>query len=62
LEQHKHWFYELKEKYGNNNIDYDKVLKMEVGKVFERVLMDAGVFKLDSKGLAAFSRFIEFIR
>jgi UDPglucose--hexose-1-phosphate uridylyltransferase len=62
LEQHKHWFYELKEKYGNNNIDYDKVLKMEVGKVFERVLMDAGVFKLDNRGLAAFSRFIEFIR
>lgn len=62
LEQHRDWFIQLKEKYGNDNIDFNKVLKMEVGKVFERVLKDAGVFKLDDKGLAAFSRFIELIR
>ncbi len=62
LEQHRQWFLELREKYGNKNIDFDKVLKMEVGKIFERVLLDAGVFKLDNKGLSAFSRFTELIR
>ncbi|HYF84770.1 MAG TPA: UDP-glucose--hexose-1-phosphate uridylyltransferase [Clostridia bacterium] len=62
LEQHRHWFLQLKEKYGNTDIDMDKVLRTEVGKVFEKVLLDAGVFKLDSKGLEAFSRFINSIR
>ncbi|MHB1393252.1 MAG: UDP-glucose--hexose-1-phosphate uridylyltransferase [Clostridia bacterium] len=62
LEQHRHWFLQLKEKYGNTEMDLDKVLRMEVGKVFEKVLLDAGVFKLDSKGLEAFSRFTNSIR
>jgi UDPglucose--hexose-1-phosphate uridylyltransferase len=62
LEQHKPWFLKLKGKYGNNDVDFDKVLKLEVGRVFEKVLLDAGVFKLDDKGLSAFSKFIDSIR
>jgi len=62
LEQHRHWFLKLKEKYGSSGTDFDRVLKMEVGKVFEQVLLDAGVFKPDTKGLTAFLRFTNFIR
>lgn len=62
LEQHRQWFLQLKEKYGNEACDYEAVLKAEVGKVFERVLLDAGVFKPDNMGLKAFTRFIDSIR
>ncbi|SNS13629.1 UDPglucose--hexose-1-phosphate uridylyltransferase [Anaerovirgula multivorans] len=58
LEQHNIWFNYLKEKYQHVNIDFDEVLKLEVGKIFKRILMDAGVFKQDVKGLEAFHRFI----
>lgn len=36
----------------------DSIIKNEVGKVFEQVLCDAGVFKNDEKGLSAFDKFI----
>ena len=62
LAQHKHWFLELKDKYSDSGADMGKALRMEVGNVFEKVLLDAGVFKLDSKGLEAFTRFINSIR
>lgn len=62
LEQHRHWFLMLKEKYSGSGADLDRVLRMEVGKVFERVLLDAGVFKTDAEGLKAFMRFINLIR
>ncbi len=35
----------------------DEILQKEVGLVFERVLEDAGVYKCDEKGRAAFGRF-----
>lgn len=35
-----------------------KILREEVGAVFEQVLCDSGVFKRDDKGFAAFERFI----
>ena len=35
----------------------DAVLKEEIGIVFKKVLEDAGVFKRDAKGQAAFDRF-----
>ena len=38
------------------------VIRAEVGAVFEQVLLDAGVFKRDSTGQAAFMRFIDTIR
>ena len=36
-----------------------RALKIEVGKVFAKVLEHAGVFKRDLKGAAAFDRFID---
>ena len=35
------------------------IIEAEVGAVFEKVLLDAGVFKRDEAGQAAFMRFIE---
>lgn len=35
-----------------------KILEAEIGRVFEQVLLDAGVFKRDSEGKAAFMRFV----
>ncbi len=61
LEKHLYWYKYLKDKYQGKDVDYDKVLKEEVGIVFRRILMDAGVFKQDKKGLNAFERFIKSI-
>ena len=41
-----------------NSHNAEDILKMEIGKVFEQVLCDAGVFKRNPKGIEAFSRFI----
>lgn len=37
----------------------EAIVRAEVGKVFTRVLEDAGVFKRDAKGKAAFARFMQ---
>ena len=37
-------------------------LTVEVGKVFEQVLEDAGVFKRTEEGAAAFRRFVDTLR
>ena len=37
------------------------ILRQEVGKVFEEVLEDAGVYKRDEAGKAAFLRFIDTV-
>lgn len=58
LQQHREWFYYLKDKYKNRHVDFEPILKLEVGIVFEKILMDAGVFKQDTKGLEAFEGFI----
>ena len=36
------------------------IIRTEVGAVFEQVLLDAGVFKRDEAGYAAFMRFIQY--
>lgn len=39
----------------------NEIIKHELGKVFERVLEDAGVFKRTENGRQAFDRFIQFV-
>ena len=39
----------------------DDILKTEVGKTFVKVLCDAGVYKTDPDGRAAFMRFIDYV-
>ena len=58
IEKHADWVDEFRPKYpGISAENVDAVLKEEIGIVFKKVLEDAGVFKRDAKGQAAFDRF-----
>lgn len=58
IEKHADWVDEFRPKYAVINAEnVDAVLKEEIGIVFKKVLEDAGVFKRDAKGQAAFDRF-----
>lgn len=62
IEKHADWADEIKAKYSDINADnIDKIIKDEIGIVFSKVLEDAGVFKRDEKGQAAFVKFIEHV-
>ncbi len=61
IEKHADWVEEFLPRY-ENSITSDNVmdiLKTEVGNVFVHVLEDAGVYKCDAEGRAAFHRFID---
>jgi len=62
-EYHRPWAEELKRKYGTavSAGDAEKIVKLEVGNKFIRVLSDSGVFKRDEKGKRAFRRFIDHL-
>ena len=53
---HQAWASELKLAYTGGDIDH--YLNTALGRKFERVLEDAGVFKRDDQGQAAFARFL----
>ena len=58
IEKHADWVDAFRSKYPVINAEnVDAVLKEEIGIVFKKVLEDAGVFKRDAKGQAAFDRF-----
>ena len=58
IEKHADWVDAFRPKYPVINAqNIDGILKEEIGLVFEKVLEDAGVFKQDEKGQAAFDRF-----
>ena len=54
---HAKWAEELKVRYTWNTATAQEQLNREVGRVFARVLEDAGVFKRDQAGQEAFKRF-----
>lgn len=59
LEKHADWVEEFLPKYADITEDtIEEILQQEVGKVFCQVLEDAGVYKCNEEGLAAFERFI----
>ena len=61
LSKHGDWVEELKAKYtftADNALD---IILKETGKVFSEVLEDAGVYKCDEEGRAAFDRFVDFV-
>ncbi|MCR1898538.1 UDP-glucose--hexose-1-phosphate uridylyltransferase [Irregularibacter muris] len=58
LKKHKSWYGYLKNKYQGEKASFNDGLKIEVGRKFERALMDAGVFKQDAEGISAFENFI----
>lgn len=58
IEKHADWVDEFRPKYEVINADnVDAIIKEEIGIVFKKVLEDAGVFKRDAEGQAAFDRF-----
>ena len=44
-----------------NEENAEQILRMETGRVFERVLCDAGVFKRTPEGMGAFQKFINIL-
>jgi UDPglucose--hexose-1-phosphate uridylyltransferase len=58
LSKHAEWLSELKEEYDFTPENVNDVLKREVGRVFEEVLEDAGVYKCTPEGREAFRRFL----
>jgi UDPglucose--hexose-1-phosphate uridylyltransferase len=60
IEKHASWAEEFSGHYSRITRDnVDGILKDEVGKVFARVLEDAGVYKCTTEGREAFGRFLE---
>ncbi len=58
IEKHADWVDEFRPKYDVINADnVDAIIKEEIGIVFKKVLEDAGVFKRNAEGQAAFDRF-----
>ena len=58
---HADWAEEILRRREFNAGNAEAVLQEEVGAVFQRVLEDAGVFKRDDAGRAAFRRFLEAV-
>ena len=59
---HAQWARDVLERYPEfSETNAEAILHLEVGKVFEQVLCDAGVFKRDEKGIANFKRFVEVL-
>ena len=56
---HADWAEEILRRREFTEENAESVLQEEVGAVFERVLEDAGVFKRDEAGRAAFRRFLQ---
>lgn len=61
LEKHADWVDEFSKNYTITAENIDKIVEDEIGKVFSRVLEDAGVYKRNEEGKAAFLRFVDSI-
>ena len=60
---HAEWAAEFMPRHPEFNADNAiDIIRAEVGAVFEQVLLDAGVFKRDEEGQAAFMRFIDSLK
>ncbi|MCR4715625.1 MAG: UDP-glucose--hexose-1-phosphate uridylyltransferase [Lachnospiraceae bacterium] len=61
-ESHKAWAEEWIKKYDDINKDnIHKIVQDEIADVFSHVLEDAGVYKRDEEGIAAFMRFTDLV-
>ena len=59
LAVHADWYKEIRAAHPEINEDNAaQIIRDEIGRVFMQVLTDAGVFKRDEAGLAAFDRFV----
>ena len=62
IAKHKAWFEAFRDSYTFTPENVEEILKKEIGKTFQRVLEDAGVYKRTEGGHIAFLRFIATIR
>ena len=62
IAKHADWAEELKARYTFTAENVMDILHAEVGRVFARVLEDAGVYKCTCEGRAAFERFINSVK
>ncbi len=60
--KHKEWFEKFKDNYEFTAENTEEIIKKEIGRTFERVLEDAGVYKCTPEGHNAFLKFIATIR
>ena len=61
LEKHADWYDTFKDAYTFTPENVEGILQDEIGKVFVKVLEDAGVYKCTEEGLKAFHRFIDVL-
>ena len=61
LSKHSAWADAFRADYTFTEENTDGILREQIGKTFVRVLEDAGVFKYDDIGIAAFDRFIDSV-
>ena len=61
LTKHAQWIERLRGKYEFTAENTEQILQQEVGEVFCRVLQDAGVYKRNEEGQAAFLRFLHHV-
>ena len=61
LEKHKEWIEQIKSKTLLTKDNINSILRIEVGKVFAKVLEHAGVFKRSKEGMTAFCQFIDTV-
>ena len=60
--KHKAWFEKFRDNYTFTEENTEQILRDEIGKTFVSVLEDAGVFKCDERGRAAFLKFISTVK
>ena len=61
LDKHNKWIKHLLKTYTFNSSNIDEILRNEVGSIFVKILENAGVFKQNEKGKAAFIEFAKLI-
>ena len=61
LEKHADWYDTFRDNYTFTAENVEGILQEEIGKVFVKVLEDAGVYKCTEEGRAAFDRFISVL-
>lgn len=60
IAHHEKWVEKFINKYEFREDNIDEILHIEIGKTFEEVLEDCGVYKCTPEGLISFEKFIDF--
>ena len=61
IEKHADWVDSFRDRYTFTKENVEEILQQEIGKVFVKVLEDAGVYKCTEEGRKAFDRFVSVL-